>query len=150
MSPGEALRAAIFYLFFIVLLIIITTKHLGDLLPKHFAKQVSDNSEGYTVALVACAFLHFVRPAARRRGVTFPVGLLGGLVCLGAAFICKNVDSLPVSVQTLNEAFFALAFLLAYVSLPRPMPYAPLFSLAVLIGLLIAHDTSIVVKGAEG
>jgi hypothetical protein len=148
-STGEAARIAIFYIAFIALLILITTKHLADLLPHHLAKQVSDNSEGYTLALVACAWLQFVRPAIRRRAISFPVGLVGGAVCLGLGLICKNVDSLPGSVRTLNEAFFALAFLLVYVSLPRPMPYAPIFSVLLVVGLLIAHDTSIVLKGAE-
>jgi hypothetical protein len=132
-----------------VLLIIITTKHMADILPKHAAKQVSDNSEGYVIAVVACAWLQFVRPAVRRLAVSFPAGLVGGVLCLGLALICKEASSLPGSVRTLNEAFFALAFLLVYVSLPRPMPYAPIFSVLVVAGLLIAHDSSVVVKGAE-
>jgi hypothetical protein len=148
-TTAEASRVAVFYLFFVALLIVITTKHLGDILPTHLAKQISDNSEGYTVALVACAWLQFVRPAARRRGISLPVGLFGGAICLGAAFLCKNVESLPLSVQTLNEAFFGLAFLLVYVALPRPVRWAPLLSVALVIGLLAGHDTSVVIKGAE-
>src|SRR4051812_38859815 len=148
-STGEAVRVALFYLVLGVLLVIITTKHLADILPTHLAHRISDNSEGYTIAFVACAWLQFVRPGGRDRRNNLLLSLAGGGICLVIALIFKNADSLPVSVATLNEAWFALAFLLVYFALPRPLRWAPLLSLAIVIGLLAAHDTSVVVKGAE-
>src|SRR3954447_23296238 len=93
MGAGEAVRVAVFYLFFTVLLVVITTKHLDDILPTHLAHRISDNSEGYTLALVMCAWLHFVRPRIRGRRIDLPVSLIGGAVCLAIALIFKNLDS---------------------------------------------------------
>ncbi len=147
-GAAEAVRIGLFYVVAAVLLVVITTKHLADILPTHLAHRVADNSEGYVIAGVACLWLHFVRRDAQRRGIGLAVGIVGGLVCLGLGILFKKAGW-PSSIGTLNEAWFGLAFLLPYVMLPRPLRWAPLFSLAVVVGLLIAHDTSIVVKGAE-
>ena len=147
-TRAEALRAALFYVVVAALLTVIATKHLADLLPKHLAKQIGDNSEAYTIAGVACLWLHFGRRIAQRYGIEKVGAVIGGLVCLAIAVIFKKAGW-PSSVGTLNEAWFALAFLLPYFALPRPLRWAPLLSLAVVVGLLAGHDTDLVIKGAE-
>jgi hypothetical protein len=148
LSTGEALRAALFYVAIAALLIVCTTRHTADVFPNRLAHRIGDNSEAYLLAGVACLWLHFVRREAQRRGIGLIAGVVGGLVCLVLGIIFKKAGW-PSSVGTLNEAWFGLAFLLPYFMLPRPIRWAALFSLALVIGLLIANDTSIVIKGAE-
>jgi hypothetical protein len=148
-SGWVLLRLVLFYGGFGVLLLLIITKHL-QWLPHHFhlTKRVSDNSEAYALALIACAWLHWARPAAIRRGRLIPASLLGGAICLGLALLCKY-GGLPVKIATLNEGFFGAAFVLVYAALRRPLRWAPLLSVAVIVFLLIGHTTGLVVKGAE-
>jgi hypothetical protein len=148
MGRGEAVRVALFYLAVTALLIIVATKHTADILPKHFAHRVGDNSEGYLLAGGACLWLQFVRREAQRRGIGMVAGVIGGLVCLGLGLLFKYAGW-PSSVGTLNEGWFGLAFLLPYFMLPRPLRWAPAFSAVVVVALLLGHDATIVVKGAE-
>ncbi|MFL6238694.1 MAG: hypothetical protein ACJ735_04260 [Actinomycetes bacterium] len=148
MSRAERLRIALFYAVGVVLLVIITTKHLDDILPNHLAHQISDNSEGYVIGLGACAWLQFA-PRSRPTRVSLVLTVAGSLLCLALGLIFEFAGGLPVSVATLNEGWFALAFLIPYVGLPRPLRWAPVLSLVILVGLLAGHNTSLVVNGAE-
>jgi hypothetical protein len=148
-SGWVLLRLVLFYGGFGVLLLLIITKHL-QWLPHHFhlAKRISDNSEGYVLALIACAWIHWARPAGIRRGQLILWTLLGTAACFGLALLCK-FGGLQPKIATLNEGFFGAAFVIAYVAFRRPLRWAPLFSLVAVIGLLLANNASIVVKGAE-
>jgi hypothetical protein len=149
LSGWAVTRLVLFYGGFIALLLLIITKHLGWL-PHHFhlAKRISDNSEGYVLALIGCAWIHWARPAAIRRRQLIPISLVGAVVCFGLALLCK-FGGLQPKIATLNEGFFGAAFVLAYVALRRPLRWAPLFSLVAVIALLLANNASVVVKGAE-
>jgi hypothetical protein len=148
-SGWVLLRLVLFYGGFGVLLLLIITKHL-QWLPHHFhmAKRISDNSEGYVLALIACAWLQWGRPAAIRRRQLIPISLVAAAACLGLALLCKY-GGLQPRIATLNEGFFGAAFVIAYVAVRRPLRWAPLVSLVAVIGLLLANNASIVVKGAE-
>lgn len=148
MNAGEIVRVALFYVVATVAMIIIATKHTADILPTHLAHQVADNSEGYLIGAGACLWLHFGRRIPRRTGGVVAAALVVGAICLALGIIFKEAGW-PSSVGTLNEGWFGLAFLVPYFVLPRPLRWAPLFSVAVLIFLLAGHNLSIVVKGAE-
>jgi hypothetical protein len=148
-SGWVLLRLVLFYGGLGLLLLLIITQHL-NWLPHHFhlAKRVSDNSEGYVLALIVCAWIHWARPAAIQRRQLIPISVVGAVVSFGLALLCK-FGGLPPKIATLNEGFFGAAFVIAYVAVRRPLRWAPLFSVVAVVGLLLSSNTSIVIKGAE-
>jgi hypothetical protein len=69
--------------------------------------------------LVMSAWIEFVvRPV--RGFAVFPFSLAAAGVCLVLGLVCLNVE-MGSSLKTLNEALFALAFLIPYASLKRPL-----------------------------
>jgi hypothetical protein len=85
------------------------------------AEHVSRNSEGYVMALGVAAWIEFVRPALgsvrRTTGVTSAAAVAALAV---GVFLLRG--PVPGVVGTLNEAFFALAVLVGWLELPRPVP----------------------------
>jgi hypothetical protein len=148
MNGSARVRVVVFYAAFLALLVLIVTKHLGDLLPHGLTNQIGHNSEGYAVAVVACAWVQWVLPESIRRAVSWQAALVGGVACLAVAIVFKTAG-LPSTIGTLNEAFFGLAFVLPYVHIPGRVRWAGVFSIALVVALLIGHDTSVVQKGAE-
>lgn len=140
-----------FYGGMVLLLTLIMTKQLSDILPKSVAKPIGYDSEGFFLALVLAAWIQFAcwRLDRRRLGVC--------ALCLSALFLAIGigllVTDLPSPVKTLNEASIALAVLIPYVSLRRPLGSWPLFASAALtamvfVGAAIRPD-SLVVNLAE-
>jgi hypothetical protein len=145
----EAARTAAFYAVGTLLLVAIWSTWLVNVswLSDEQAHRIGHNSEGYLFALLLCAWIQWVLPWAEERGLTRIVSIAGGAASVVIGLWLKN-GPLPVQYATLNEAMFGLAFVLVYLALFRWHRLAPLFSLAVVVGLLLGSNTGLV-EGAE-
>jgi hypothetical protein len=110
-----------FYGILLLVLLSILTGALEAVVPAGLAGHVSRNSEGYVMVLVLAAWIEFVRPRMGRGPRAVMVTLGAAAACLAIGFYL-DLGPLPSVVGTLNEAFFALAVLLCWVQLPRPLP----------------------------
>jgi hypothetical protein len=109
----------VFYGGLVLLLGLILANALGNVLPAALARRVGYNSEGYLFALVVAAWIQFARPrltGARKWPVTLAVAVL----CLVVGVALLNSD-LPSRFKTLNEPMIALAVVIPYVVLRRPV-----------------------------
>lgn len=109
-----------YYLILIGLLGLILIQGLVDAAPGIVPKQVARNSEGLLFALILSAWIQFVRGREVRGLAPVRVAVGGGVLCLLVAILLLAPGT-PSSLKTLNEAFFALAVLIPYVSLRRPL-----------------------------
>lgn len=115
--------AVLFYGGLGLLMLAIFTGALGSLLPTSMASHISDDSEAYVFALLLSAWVQWgVWRLPAGRSLRIGVGL--GVLCALITILLLSTD-LPGSVKTLNETFFALAILIPYVSLRRPLGWWP-------------------------
>ncbi|PZS33631.1 MAG: hypothetical protein DLM59_06205 [Pseudonocardiales bacterium] len=141
---------ALFYGALLVLLAGCLVKVFPHILPKAIASRINHNSEGYVAALVLGSWIQFARARLRRSPLQWPLTLAAGAACLAIGVVMLTVH-LPSQVKTLNEAFFALALLVPYVQLRRPLPaLVPLgLSAAVLVLIVVSHgakDTTLLAE----
>ena len=134
-----------------LLLVLIVTGALGMLLPRGLATRVAYNSEAYLFALVLGAWIQYALPnvpAGRRMTLALAHGAIWGAIGLWLL-----MADLPSRIATLNEPAFALAILIPYVSMRRPLPRWILGVVPVLIGLtvwaVVAAPQSWVIDQAE-
>ncbi len=140
----------VFYAGLTALLLSVITKALPHVLPHPVATRIAHNSEGYAGALILAAWIQYVRPRLRGTARQWPV-TLAVAAALFAIGLFLALTSLPGTVKTLNEAFFATAVVIPYVQLNRPLPrrLAAGLSLAVLIVIVVGHRTKVITKVAE-
>lgn len=150
-DPRRAV-AALYYGLVGVLLLLAVTGTTGDVFPHQLAKHVSEDSEGLLLALLLPAWVQYARPRLRGSAREWPATLLAAAVVLVVGLVCYLVDGVPPKIATLNETFLALAVLLPYAQLPRPLPRALALGLpgAVLLLVLVASGTTLVTDLAEG
>lgn len=110
-----------FYVVVAAVLLGVLLQVFPAVLPDGLASRIGHNSEGYLLALVVAGWIQFARPrlAVSRRewsltAVVAVVSLVVGLLLLAS--------DLPSRFRTLNETFLALALLLPYLQLRRPLP----------------------------
>lgn len=141
-----------YYGVLLLLLVLAMTGTTGDVFPRQLAKHVSEDSEGFLLALVLSAWVQYVRPRLRGTSREWPVTLLAAAAVLVLGLVCYRVDGVPPKIATLNETLLALVVLLPYVQLPRPVPRALALGLpgAVLLLVLLASGTTLVTDLAEG
>lgn len=102
-----------------LLLLLVVTGALGVLLPGAVATRLGYNSEGYLFALVLGLWIQVALPRippASRMPWALAVGVVWALV--GAAMLVFEVSA---KIKTLNEPSFALALLIPWVTLKRPV-----------------------------
>lgn len=135
-----------------VLLLLAVTGHTADVLPNELARHVSEDSEAIVLALVLSLWIQCARPRLQSSERQWPLTLLAAAVCLAVGVWLYNVDDVPGKVETLNESFLALAVLLPYVQLRRPLARLLVLGLPVAVLLLIGFGsaTDLVVNLAEG
>jgi len=140
----------VFYVGLALLLLSVMTKLLPHLLPHAIATRVAHNSESYAGALIVAPWIEYVRPRLRDTAREWPVTLAAG-AGLFAIGLFLALTHLPSPIKTLNEAFFAAAFVVPYVQLPRPLRrgLAAGLSLVVLLVIVFGHRTTVVTKVAE-
>lgn len=147
-----AVLAIAYYGVLLVAMTTILTDTLGLVLPADLARRIGFNSEGYVLALVLGAYLQFGLP--RLRGsVRWTIALLAAGISLAIALGLFTTD-LPSRFKTLNEAFFALAVVLPYVTLTRPLHRWPVLAsaamlAAIVFGVVTSPGESVVVLLAE-
>lgn len=118
-----------------LLLALIVTGVLDQLVSPELATRVAYNSEAYLFAIVLASWVQFGLPRVAielRVWRSIAYGAVWALVGIGLL-----LSGLPSRVVTLNEAAFALAVLIPYVSLRRPLPRWVLSAVPVLIGLTV-------------
>lgn len=118
---GARFLPVVFYGGLALVLASIVFQWLGRIAPAAVSTRVGHNSEGYLAALAVAGWIQYARPrlTGRRRvwvvtGVVAAVSLAIGLLLVASA--------LPSRWRTLNETFLALALLLPYLQLRRPVP----------------------------
>ncbi len=117
----ETVVGTAFYLGLGFLLGAILFDVLREVIPPNIARRIGFNSEGYTAALLLALWVQFVRPPLRGRPREWPVTLLAGLV-LATIGVLLFTSDLPSRFKTLNETMFALALVIPYVQVRRPVP----------------------------
>lgn len=125
----------VFYGGLALLLALILTDVLDRVLPSELAVRVAYNSEAYLFAIVLAAWIQFGLPRVAigsRVWWSFAHGAVWALIG-----IWLMLSGLPSRVVTLNEAAFALALLIPYVSLHRPLSRWSLSAVPVLVGLTV-------------
>ena len=147
MRSARAL-SVVYYGGLLLLIALIVAQRLDALLPDSLARHVSRNNEGLVLGLLLSAWIQFVRdrlegPRARLIVAASSVGSL-----LIAALLL--LDGVPPTLRTLNESFFALAVLVPYVQISRPLPAAAwALPLVALIAPVLGADSGIAVTLAE-
>lgn len=125
--PGRGLpRAArlvavAYYAALLALLALIIPRLLGDFLPRSVAHHVGADSEGYLLALLLGGWIQAARPRLQRSRAQWPVTLAVAALSAVLGVYLYNADVLG-TVKTLNEPLLALAVLVPYVQLRRPLP----------------------------
>ena len=151
---GALRRAAVpaYYAVVGLLLLLAVTGRLGTVLPGPVARHVGEDSEALLLALVVPAWVQGVRPRLRgTRAEPWATGAAAA-ACLALGLLLYTTDGLPGRVETLNEPVLALALLLPYVQLRRPLPLAAVLALpgGVVLLLALASSTALVTDLAEG
>lgn len=134
----DAHRRLVRWLFYgglTLLLLLITTASLSQIMPQNMATRVAYNSEGYLFAVVLAAWLQIGLPRVPPHlQIRWAIGLGAFWALVGIGFILSD---LPSRIRTLNESALALAFLLPYVTLRRPLPRWALLSVPVMIAMVV-------------
>ncbi len=118
-----------------VLLVLVLTGVLDWFVSPRLATRVAYNSEAYLFAVALGAWIQFgvqrtSRESRLRLGLAF--GAVWALVGIGLL-----LSGWPSQVVTLNETAFALAVLIPYVSLRRPIPNWLLSAIPMMIALTV-------------
>lgn len=146
---SSRVRTIAFYVVLLAGLVLIVTRALPKLLPRGLATQIGHNSESLLFALTFCALVQFLLPwlRARRRSpwaLTAPTAI----VCFAAGYGLAH-SGWSSTLVTLNEPVIATGMMLLYLSLPRPVRYAPLVAVAVFAFIVIFFHTTFVIDQAE-
>ncbi len=104
-----------------VLLALILSATLPALLPGGLAGRLSRNSEGLLLLLAVSLWIQFVRVRLLTAAHARSAALLAA-AALGAVGLILLFGPVPAQLVTLNESAFALALLLPYLQLRRPLP----------------------------
>lgn len=109
-----------YYTLLTVLIALILSKLLPEVIPQGLATRLGRNSEGLVLVLWLSLWLDFARPhlTHRRSEWTFTFAVAGSLLATG--FYLKYGQS-PPQLSTLNETAFALALLIPYAQMRRPV-----------------------------
>jgi len=129
------------------LTVLILAGVLGDLLPQSVAGTLARNSEAYVMVLVLSAWIALIR-SRWTKWLTWSVTLVLTLVLVAISLLLLQVEN--SSLRTLNESTFALAILVAYVRLSRPLPVWAWALPAVAVALpMVFAGTTFATNGAE-
>jgi len=135
-----------------VLLGLAVTGTTAVVFPRLLARHVAEDSEGVLLALLLPLWLLLARPRLSASRWQWPLTLAASTGCLTVgAWLYVSTTVLP-KVGTLNETFLALALLLPYVQLARPVRRRLVLGLpaAVLLVVAVAFHTRLVTDLAEG
>ena len=147
-----AVLSALYYGGLSVLLVMAVTSTLEAMFPAELAKDLREDSEALVLAITLPAWIQFARPRLSRTRYAWPATLLAAIAFL-AAGICMYFSALglPQELSTLSEPVLALAALLPYSQLPRPLPrrVVAVLPAAVVLLVLLAPNSGLVSKAPE-
>lgn len=133
------------YAALLALLIMSVTGSTQQVLPLTLASPVSRNSEGLLLVLFLGPWIQWVRPRLGRARLCWPTTTA---VSVGFVLVAMSllIDGVPPSLRTLNESCFALAVLVPYVQLCRPIALWAwaLPAVAVVVPVAAAHSSAAV------
>lgn len=132
---GKRIAAWLFYGGLTVLLLVIVTGLLAALAPS-IATRIAYNSEAYLFAVVLGAWIQFSLPRLNdRHRLAWALGYGALWAAIGIGLVLSD---LPSRIRTLNEPAIALALLIPYVALRRPVArWLPLSVVPVLVAATI-------------
>lgn len=113
--------AAVYYGGLLLVLTMIVTKVQPPGIPGAIAGRISRNSEGLVVLLGVSLWIEFVRRRAGTSTQALTSAILGAIGWLIIGLFLRFAP-LPPQWHTLNEAALALAVLVPYLQLRRPLP----------------------------
>lgn len=118
-----------------LLLVLILTTALRALVPPPWSSRISYNSEAYLFAVVLGAWVQVGLPRLREeQRMPWAVMLAVVWAFIGAGLLMSD---LPSRFRTLNEAALALAVLLPYVTLARPLARRSVLLLLLVVVALV-------------
>lgn len=151
MTRSSKWISAVYYSVLVVLQLLAITGRLGDVLPSALATHLGKDSEAILLALCLPAWIQFARPRLAGTRREWPLTMLAaaGFAALGIWMYVTG--PIPGNVETLNEPLFALAALLPYVQLRRPVARLVAVGLpaAILLLILTASGSRLVTDLAE-
>jgi hypothetical protein len=120
-TRGVHVTFAVLFGALVVLSVLILIEQLDEVLPQGLSEHVARNNEGYVFAILLAVWIEYARApvAATTRQWTIVGVASAGLAIAGAVLL---LDGVPGTLATLNETCFALALLVPYVQLRRPIP----------------------------
>lgn len=142
-------RSVLFYGGCLLLLVVLVTKLLTVVLPAGLAHEIDDESEALPIAALFCAYVQFIRVpwGARRRDVWLVTCLLAAASWVVAWLLLTL--SLPAGLVTLNESFVAVGAMILYACPSRPVGWAPLLSVVLLVVAVAFSSTNFITAQAE-
>ena len=151
MSKRGTVLSVAYYGVLLVLQVLAITGRLDEALPDVLATKIGKDSEALLLAIGLPAWVQFVRPRLQGRRSEWPVTALAVALLLALAGWLYVTPPVPGNVETLNEPLFALAALVPYVQLRRPLPRPLVLGLSggVLLLVLTASGTALVTDLAE-
>lgn len=138
---GRRSLTVLYYGVLLALQALAITGHLADVLPSTLATKIGKDSEAVLLALGLPAWVQFVRPRLVGSRWEWPAtaGAVAVLVALGTWMYAT--PPLPGNVETLNEPLLALAALVPYVQLRRPVPRLLALGLPAAVLALVLTDS---------
>ncbi len=124
MRVGGRWVAIVFFGGLAALSLLVFSKHLSDVLPQAVATHIARNNEGLVLAVVLGAWIQFIRPRLVS-SYAMPIALLVGAgFLLGGLWLTHGPLTKPGGgvFITQDETAYALAVLIPYVQLLRPVP----------------------------
>ena len=104
-----------------LLLALMPPRTVSSVSPGGLAGQVTRSSEGLLILLTVSVWIQFVRVRPIRRSQVWKLALLAGIAWVAIGLVLRY-GPVPAQLVTLNEPAFALALLLPYLQLRRPLP----------------------------
>lgn len=145
-------KSAIFYAGCAIVLAVMATHTLNHFLPARFSHEINDESEAFPIAILFCAYVQYLwQPVTHRTHRTrSPWPLAIGLAVL-SWLIAWLLLALPFTstIKTLNECFVAIGVMILYACLPRPLPWAPVLTVVMLVFIVALNSTHFVTTQAE-
>ena len=144
------LLTPLYYGLLVVVLLAILLQLLPLVLPGAVAGLVARNSEGLLLALLVSLWIQWARPwLAGRREEWALTGLVVALCAVAGVLLL--LSDLPSRFRTLNETFLAVAALLPWLQLRRPLPRPVVVgvALALLGAVVLFNRTPVVTDLAE-
>jgi hypothetical protein len=121
-TSRSRLAGGIFYAALGLLMMAILFQFWDDLVRGTIGTKIAENSESYTAALLLAVWVQFVRPRLADSSRMWAATLIAAIACLAVGVVLYQSDDYPSRFRTLNEAFLAIALVIPYVQLTRPLP----------------------------